>query len=97
MLAYAGVGRPEDLAGVVLEIGEDALVLALEAGPFRLAVVAAVARVEDAEIAHLYDVIDELLAELAVGRAEEVFILQAELVLHADHDGGGEAVHAQTL
>lgn len=69
MLAYASVGRPEDLAGVVLEIGEDSLVLALEAGELRLAVVTAVARIEDAEIAHLDDVIDEFLAEFAVGRA----------------------------
>lgn len=97
MLAYAGVGRPEDLVGVVLEIGEDALVLALEAGPFRFAFVAAVAWVEDSKIAHLNDVIDEFLAELAVGRAEEVLILEAELMLHADHCGGGEAVHTQTL
>ena len=71
MLGDAGEGRPEDLAGIVLEIGEDALVLALEAGPFRFARVAAVAGVEDAEVAHLDHVVDELLAKLLVGRAEE--------------------------
>ena len=97
VLGEAGEGRPEDLAGVVLEVGEDALVLAAEACEFRLALVGDVARVEDAEIAHLDDIVDELLAHFAVGRAEEVFVLEPEFVLHADHDGGGEAAHAQTL
>ena len=62
----AGEGRPEDLAGIVLEVGEDALVLALEAGPFRFAVVAVVALAEDAEVAHLDHIVDQFLAEFQV-------------------------------
>ena len=97
MLGDAGEGGPEDLAGVVFEVGEDAFVLSLEAGPFRVAFVAVVALVEDTEIAHLDDVVDKFLPEFAVGRAEEVFVFETEFVLHADHYGGGEAGHAKAL
>ncbi len=97
VLEEAGERRPEDFSWVVAEVGEEAAVAATEARERALAGSRPVPRVQDAEIAHVVKVVDELGTSFHVGLAEEELVLEAEVVLEGEHRGGGEAAHAQTL
>ena len=97
VLAKTGKGCPENLARVEAKVGEYSTILAKETGECAFVFLAVIARVEDAEIAHLDHIVDEFWAALTVGLAEEILVFEPEVVLEGEHGGGGEAAHAQTF
>ena len=89
------IRRPEDFAGVLAEVGEDAggfAEVAMEAGFVLFAVVAAV---KDAEVAAVDGFFHQFAAEAGVGGAQHIGFFQAEVKPQRFHHRGGETVHAQ--
>lgn len=85
VLADTGERRPDDFAGIVAKVGESTTVLAEETPEDRLFFAAAVAGVEHAEIAHPEHIVDEPGAAFHVGLAEEILVLEPEVVLEGEH------------
>ena len=96
-LAQTSERRPDNLSRVEAQVGEYSTVLAEESGESAFAFLSTIARIKNAEIAHLDHVLDESWTAFSIRLAEEILVFEPKVVLEGEHGGGGEAAHAQTL